>query len=798
MYSRKALLNLKPIYNNVVDQERINFHYFANKFCLKLKEMKLKDFNTEYVLSNIHETNIYYKNKTLQGIKTYLLSDSIPFKFEFNDQIFDFNISLVSIGGYKFWTNTSSIIIIKEFNTFDDKDNTFLTSLLSHVEENNETTNNQLIDSKTFGKEKEEFDKVNEKIQLLSNYENEIKNNETEELQALEIKMKQIEEEMNKIKEAKLSELQLQKNKMMKLQSKMQRKIWFLQVQISALQGYFNETFDIVQLRKGMPSNKEQPINLYQKFRYLDVEIAKYFSIKNYDADKGGKELFQDIISNRMDFVEMLIPSEKGICVLKSSETGRGYERNSCNGDDNSQVNILSSYVKDFGNQLALLIRNGQNVYAAWIDDEMVQLTDDMYYLDHSETTYTDEDYKKIISVNKIKANRIDEQEKIADYMARKESGSRFILFSTIQGILDQTNILDVPSNEKFFNGIDVNKKHPYIVYNNADLVLNDSNGLNFSELMNKYSTGKNLNKVIQLIKNEFVNEKELSDDELVKLNKSLFDFFEENNNKLNFKFKKNIFIDLKENMINFLIQTNNIALHHWFLLSKDTQTKINKEFKSVTKKGDDVYVFEYLMQDDNRSFGYKDTIGNSTLEKGINKINLIDISGLRQARLLTFYSGNDIELIESPNKNDMIYVPYLNRKEHYYISVKKDGSYYDGYDIVDYKNNANFEINSNEFINLTFLTSQMIEYCIINKAISNHDYAHFVPDLQEIYKFLKEREQNELNQLISLDDNFSDEKFRNIYVPNLIELISKWKYENNVHNFTDFQAKRFLNTLKD
>lgn len=133
------------------------------------------------------------------------------------------------------------------------------------------------------------------------------------------------------------------------------------------------------------------------------------------------------------------------------------------------------------------------------------------------------------------------------------------------------------------------------------------------------------------------------------------------------------------------------------------------------------------------------------------------------------------------------------------FISVKKDGW-------VEYKNNANFSIDENEYINLTFMNTIWLKYFIDTKKIGNFgkyvnkwgyeagslDYSYLIRYFKEAYEYLLAMEKVYENSLRMLED----ESFKLDNYSNWIELLSHWRIKKDVHRMTPTQYKRFKKYL--
>ena len=120
--------------------------------------------------------------------------------------------------------------------------------------------------------------------------------------------------------------------------------------------------------------------------------------------------------------------------------------------------------------------------------------------------------------------------------------------------------------------------------------------------------------------------------------------------------------------------------------------------------------------------------------------------------------------------------------KYHYFVSLKKQYS-------SQSSSRANFEIFTDEFINLTFLNSVWLTYAIQNRKVGKWrlggetvSYAYSVRYLNKALELVKKREMEErklIGQFIKLPNEWQ-------------VLLSEWKLEKNVHTITEYQAKRF------
>lgn len=225
------------------------------------------------------------------------------------------------------------------------------------------------------------------------------------------------EKELLALHEKKLAELE-------ELKNNLEDQIFLLEMNIFALRSFFGETYSLVHINKGKNAPEEQVLTIYQKFRYLDEEFARFagistFDTKNYDAISVFKE--------NPELVETFCPNDKCITFFKVSKDNVLYSYSRT--DD-----CLEMYKYFHGNQIGMLIRNGENLFLSFIDEE-VTLKDNLFVTE--------------VSANQEKAVEIGVT-KIRDKDARPMV-NRKLIFIILQQIVSNTNIFFELRNENIF-----------------------------------------------------------------------------------------------------------------------------------------------------------------------------------------------------------------------------------------------------------------------------------------------------------------------------------------------------------
>lgn len=275
-----------------------------------------------------------------------------------------------------------------------------------------------------------------------------------EDLQKAEAAAKEAYEAQRREMERALSELREKQEKALSLMREqvegMKDKIFLLEMDIFALRSLFGETFTLVQLNKGKTSNN--PLVLYQKFRFLDEEFALLAAqqFQHFTGEHGTTvEIFKNPIVQ-----ERFLPSEKCITFFRTSKDQKYYTFDA----DNDGLKAIEYY---HGSQVGMLIRNGENVWLSFIDEEV--FVDDNLF--ESEATWQEKQRELGDDLDRVDAKNdviVKGVTKLRDPIVRK-GFSRVMLFFILEGLIKSTNIFSelkgvnirVPSNKVVFSAAD-------------------------------------------------------------------------------------------------------------------------------------------------------------------------------------------------------------------------------------------------------------------------------------------------------------------------------------------------------
>lgn len=302
---------------------------------------------------------------------------------------------------------------------------------------------------------KDEINNANDRMADLKSQMKEIEDGKTDELAKLK---KEIEDKMavyEKKKQDLLAELEAKENELNAKKEELERELFMLESEIYSIRCFLGEVVDFVKLRSGVSAPVDAPITLFQKIRFLDEELGKLISL--YDFDFGDVKMFERLLKCRDDVFETFCPNDKCISLIRVSKTGAFY------GYDDV-LEILKKYEVYHGMTIGILIRNGENLYIGWTDDEKINIGDDNFFFtpEAKKVMQEDEDRIQNTSVN--------------------EMVSRYFVFSVLQGALCYSNLFALPEEVK----PDFTRPSEYIIYSVADTWLTDNRYGTFEEMIEK------------------------------------------------------------------------------------------------------------------------------------------------------------------------------------------------------------------------------------------------------------------------------------------------------------------------
>jgi hypothetical protein len=253
--------------------------------------------------------------------------------------------------------------------------------------------------------------------------------------------------------------------KMAEMIKQMENELFMMSTEIYGIRCFLGETIQFIQLRDGKPSPINEPVILYQRLRFLDEEMGKLISL--YDIKESDIPMFEKYIKSCDHAADHFAPGPKSISLVKLTRNSKGYI------SSEKYANTLKKYEVYHGNRIAIIIRNGDNVYIGWTDCDMIDISDEniFYRPNKSENEINDER-----STSKLKKT------------SKQEVASRYFVFSILEGVLSSGKIMQIPERESFFHG-----GGKYVIFSMADGYIEDTRFGLFSVIMKRCN--KNIQK---------------------------------------------------------------------------------------------------------------------------------------------------------------------------------------------------------------------------------------------------------------------------------------------------------------
>lgn len=530
---------------------------------------------------------------------------------------------------------------------------------------------------------------IEDKVSKLSDIRNG-KHSELEEIQ------KQIDEKILELENKKKELMQRLEEKKLELdaqKAKLEQELYMLETEIYSIRCFMGEVINFSHNRVGDNDSKNSPITLFQKIRYMDEELGKIEAL--YDVDGEDIKYFEKLISKNNTLFETFCPNEKCVSLIQISRSGKRFiQYNTIFGD------MLEQESKYHASQIGILIRNGENLYIGWTDSDKITLDENLFYSENTPGINIEEDSES------------DKEKHLHEFV------SRYFIFSILQGVLENSNILNIPEK------VSISRPSKYVIYSSADSWLKDNRFGTLSDILNKT---QGVNKPGDYI---------LTWD-------SLSDGHYSGN-------------------MQYLGYRSFERAHGDSHLTGDVVVKKNTIYKLNLVEKDDYYSKIYYHNENNCHY--------ATKSHSIEDCHFVD--GVVVDKIEPLYHTY-ISLQKNSDVDDYVY-----RGNRYY--TRKRNSF------------ANFELYSDEFINLSYLNSIWIKYVIttrnlgFNSKSEKGDFANILPFLNTALQFLIKREKEEQDKI----NNYINFSINDI--PEWQIMLSEWKIKNSVSNFTDFQAKRF------
>lgn len=577
------------------------------------------------------------------------------------------------------------------------------------VEVQTSLTAKKLSESKV--EAEQEMERINEMLK-------QTKNAETGELAEIKRQLEEMKSKFDKLQAEKMEELH-QMLRTAKIQKdQLEAKIYMLDSQIYDICCYAGETVHFTKIKSGKNAPDTEPVVIYQKLRFLDEDLGRLASI--YQIDWNKMNLFEDFLRHSPVAQEYFAPNEKCVMLVRVSKTGN-YQATRMT----EFFEMLDNYDYYHGKTVGIILRNGENIYLGWTDEERVKITDDLIITNTvTEITPGEEpEFQSESARNEYYEKKKKERYELADGFV-----SRKFVYSVLQGIVDHSNLLSLPK------GTNIGKQGPLVVHAIADNWLEDNRFGTFNDIIKRCN-------------------RNITEGDMILTMCSIYAFYNEYNHN-----PRGIGYNNRTHDVNApdckVLPVNKV-------LGK-TRTRLYKvRYKAKHFVGD--------VEKETTSFIYADEY-DADAEAIMNRYSAIPGT----------YKIED---------------EFIDITQKVFVSLKKGCSEWTGSDA-----RANFELYSDEFINLTYMNSVWLMWAINSKKLGGWcvnkgevEYAYAIRYLKKAMEFVKEREEKEKALLDAIDPNICKD-------PEWSLKLTEWKLSNDerpVRVLTEFQAKRFVKHLK-
>lgn len=390
-------------------------------------------------------------------------------------EIIDCGIGRIWCGNEKKCLLIPDILDYGEFTEERDYSNVSPLSLRIELGEKEDAVSNMLpaaiSDSMTHSLLQKDITSADEEMRDLKAKMDETRKGKSEELIDLTKKIEALQAELEAKKEALMEQLEEKKAELEDKMEQMKDQIYLLDSQIYAIRCYAGEIVKFAKIREGKNAPIEEPVILHQKLRFLDEDLGRIASI--YTIDWDDLHVFERFLKYSPAALDVFAPNERCIMLVRLSKDGKLISNS-----DEPYDNMLEDYEYYHGKTVGIIIRNGENLYLGWTDEQRIHIQDDLIISQLVTTTepvsahtefWTKSDERYYLK------QRREEARKIIDGIV-----SRNFVYNILQGVVDHSNILPLP------DGVKLNKQSPYVVYAVADRWLADNRFGSFDEIIKK------------------------------------------------------------------------------------------------------------------------------------------------------------------------------------------------------------------------------------------------------------------------------------------------------------------------
>ena len=606
-------------------------------------------------------------------------------------------------------------------------------------------------------------DKQTQAEQLRAEIED-VENAATGELAQIKAEIQKLEDELKARKDAMLETL-MEKKAMMDAEiKKFKSQIYLLDSQIYAIRCYAGEVTQFAKVRSGKNAPDDEPIVIYQKLRFLDEDLGRLASL--YEISWGETNMFELFLQHHPEALEVFAPNERCVTLVRLSRDAKVYAKR----DDVPYSNMLDQYDYYHGRTVGIIIRNGENLYLGWTDEERVHIDDDFIMTEIVEDAPPQDSssrrYETQFDIERKQKERERQQRAYIDGII-----SRTFVYNILQGIVDNSSLLPLPK------GVTLNRESVYVKYAVADKWLRDTRFGDFGEIVNRCNARVSTGDMVLTTQNITAVENNFLSNRAYGLGSW------ENSRGIG---DRNRTHDCTIDDCT-IYPVNKVVLDPPYTLVSAKLEVFNCAHADIGRKDYIPPTEENMIHsmDLDTFMGLVKGAESETNEQGetVYAIGEWDTSEGKYKKLAEAFRGYGFV------KSVAIVSQWEVVKQHNFLSIEKEESkLWKGTDA-----RANVEIKDGEYINLTYMNSVWLEWVINNRELGKWtasgakvNFAYAIRYLNKALEFVRIREKNERENIDAVDSNICTANIEWSLA------VSEFKLEMGVRELTPYQAKRF------
>ena len=575
------------------------------------------------------------------------------------------------------------------------------------------------------------------RLESLKGEMEDVRHAKTGELAEIQAKIEAMKADLEAKKADLMASLQQKKDELEATKEKLETQIYMLESQIYAIRCYAGEVVNFATIRSGKPAPVTEPVVVHQKLRFLDEELGKLASL--YTIQWEDLRLFEEFLRYSPIALDTFAPNERCIVLIRLSRTGKELGRD--DGENAKYRNLLKAYDYYHGKTVGILIRNGERLYLGWTDEDYIKIDDDLVnnIVDVSGEEpdgplYSDWDKKQYADKMKRKKRK-----------AMEDVLSRVFVTNILQGIVDNSDLLPMPQGVRF------DQPSEYIRYSLADIWLDDGRFGDFTKIIDR------------------CNESVKVGDMILTIQRLVPEHYKWGGRSWGADRPWDNSRGRGEANRTHDCSVSDCTLYPINLVEFDKPVKmVRYRYKNPGigfREGDPEWCYGTMEEEDwDKKYSTEDGV----------------------VRLKGSDTDADKELVER----------YEYIKRHVFVSVEKQENWRRWGEPYERTPRSNFELYTDEYINLTFMNSIWLTWVIAQKKLGGWriggktvDYAYAIRYLNKALEYIRNRESEEKALIDAIDPTICQDSEWPLK-------LSEWKMEKGVRTITAYQAKRFVKAV--